>query len=211
MYTPAHFAESDPEIVNRVIDAAPLAVLVAQGPAGLVANHLPLLRDGEGLVGHVALANDLHRDLAEGAPVLAIFGGPAFYVSPNWYPSKAETHKAVPTWNYQVVHVHGRIAFSHALRDKRRAVHLLTAAMEGRTHPETAWRMGDAPADYLAGMLENIVAFRLSVDRVEAKSKLNQNRTAEDREGVASALEARGDNAAAEAMRPGSSRGIKAL
>lgn len=188
MYTPAHFAEADPEIIAEVVARHPLATLVAQTGAGLVANHIPLLRAGDDLVGHVALANDLHRDLPDGSPVLAIFGAGAAYVSPNWYPSKAATHRAVPTWNYRVVHIHGPLHWSHADRDKRRAVHLLTAAMEGRTHGAQGWRMGDAPADYMAGMLANIVAFRIRIDRVLAKSKLSQNRDAADRQGVIDAL-----------------------
>jgi transcriptional regulator len=170
--------------VAGVIDAHPLATLVAQTGAGLVANPIPLLREGADLVGHVALANDLHRDLPDGSAVLAIFQGGAAYVSPNWYPSKAETHRAVPTWNYVSVQVHATIRWSHADRDKRRAVHLLTAAMEGAQ----GWKMGDAPADYLAGMLDKIVAFRLSVTRTLAKSKLSQNRSAPDRASVAQHL-----------------------
>jgi transcriptional regulator len=193
MYTPAHFAETDPAVIAEVIDAHPLATLVAQTEAGLLANHIPLLRDGGDLVGHVALANDLHRLHAADSPVLAVFGAGDAYVSPNWYPSKAQTHRAVPTWNYRVVHVHGTIRWSHAEPDKRRAVHLLTRMMETRTNGDAGWRMGDAPADYMSGMLAAIVAFRVTITRTLAKSKLGQNRTAPDRAGVARALEARGD------------------
>lgn len=201
MYTPAPFAETDPATLAAVIDAHPLAVLVAQGPAGLVANHIPLLRDGSDLVGHVALANDLHRDLAPGAPVLAVFGAGDAYVSPNWYPSKAATHRAVPTWNYRVVHAHGTIAFSHAEADKRRAVHLLTRAMEGRVNGARGWRMGDAPPDYKATMLAGIVAFRIRVARLDGKSKLSQNRDAPDRSGAAEGIAAQGGAAVAAMMR----------
>lgn len=184
MYTPAHFAEADPQVIHNVLDGAPLAALVAQTATGLVANHIPLLRDGDDLVGHVALANDLHRDLPDGAPVLAIFTQGDAYVSPNWYPTKAETHRAVPTWNYVAVHVQGTLTWQHGEADKRRAVHLLTRAMEGAA----GWRMGDAPPDYMQGMLAAIVAFRITVTRVLAKSKLSQNRTAEDRQSVAQHL-----------------------
>jgi transcriptional regulator len=201
MYTPVHFREDDPAVIAAVIAQHPLAVLVAQGPEGLVANHVPLLQSGGDLVGHVALANDLHRALPDGAPVLAVFGAGAAYVSPNWYPSKAETHRAVPTWNYRVVHVHGTIRFSPAEADKRRAVHLLTAAMEGRVNGPAGWRMGDAPADYMAGMLANIVAFRIAVTRVEAKSKLSQNRDAADRAGAAEGVAGQGAADVAAMMR----------
>lgn len=199
MYTPAHFAETDPAVIEGVIADHPLATLIAQTGAGLVANHIPLLRDGAALIGHVALANDLHRDLADGSPVLAVFGAMEAYVSPNWYPSKAETHRAVPTWNYRVVHVHGRITWSHAARDKRRAVHLLTAMMERRVNGAQGWKMGDAPADYIAGMIDAIVAFRIETDGVQAKSKLSQNRTGEDRAGVVQGL---GPGRVAQAMAP---------
>ena len=184
----------------------PLATLVAMTGAGLTANHLPLLRDGDDFLGHLALANPLHRDLPDGAPVLAIFRAADSYVSPNWYPSKAETHMAVPTWNYQVVHVHGRIWWSHADRDKRRAVSALTTHHERAANGAAAWRMGDAPVDFLTEKLAQIVAFHLQVDRIEAKSKLNQNRSAADIAGVASAVEARGNAALARAMREGAPR-----
>ncbi|MBN8291554.1 FMN-binding negative transcriptional regulator [Rhodobacter sp. NTK016B] len=201
MYNPAHFTETDRAEIERLFHACPLAALVAQTGDGLDANHLPLLREGEGFVGHVARANPVHALLPDGAPVLAIFRAGDAYVSPNWYPSKAETHKAVPTWNYQVVHVHGTIHWSHADKDKRRAVALLTARHEKETNGDAAWKMGDAPADFLAGLLDQIVAFRIAVTRVEAKSKLNQNRSAADIGGVAQALESRGNQTVAQAMR----------
>lgn len=201
MYNPAHFTETDRAEIDRLMQAHPLATLVTQTAQGLDANHLPLLRDGEGLLGHVARANPLHEELPDGAAVLAIFRAAEGYVSPNWYPSKAETHKAVPTWNYQVVHVHARLHWSHAEKDKRRAVALLTARHEKATNGAGAWSMGDAPADFLADLLTRIVAFRLTDLRIEAKSKLNQNRSAADVAGVAEALSARGNDALARAMR----------
>lgn len=201
MYTPAHFTESDAAEIERLMHDNPLAVLVTQTAAGLDANHLPLMRDGEGFVGHVALANPLHEVLADGAEVLAIFRAGDGYVSPNWYPSKAETHMAVPTWNYQVVHVHATLTWSHAEKDKRRAVALLTAKHEKATNGAQAWKMGDAPGAFLADLLGKIVAFRLTVTRIDAKSKLNQNRSAADIAGVAGAFEARGNCPLADQMR----------
>ena len=131
MYIPLHFAEADPAEVARLIDAFPLATVVAQTGEGLVANHLPILTEGDRMIGHIARANPLHDLLADGAEVLLIFRGEDGYVSPNWYPSKAATHKAVPTWDYQVVHVTGRIRWDDSDRIKRRAVALLTRKMEG--------------------------------------------------------------------------------
>lgn len=201
MYTPAHFALDDPAEIARLLAAFPLATLVAQTARGLVANHLPLLQQGDDLIGHVAFANDLHRDVPEGAPVLAIFTAGESYVSPNWYPSKAQTHKAVPTWNYRAVHVHARIHWQHEARDKRRAVSLLTAFHERAVNGAQGWRMGDAPPDYMADMIDRIVAFHLAITRVEAKVKLNQNRAPDDIAGVAEALQARGQDDLAQAMR----------
>ncbi|MCB1508131.1 MAG: FMN-binding negative transcriptional regulator [Hyphomicrobiaceae bacterium] len=201
MYNPAHFAETDTAEIERLMHDHPLAALVAQTALGLDANHVPLLRDGEGFVGHVALANPVHADIPDDAPVLAIFRAAQAYVSPNWYPSKAETHKAVPTWNYQVVHVHGTLRWSHAEKDKRRAVSLLTARHERATNGADAWRMADAPADYMTSMLAKIVALRIEIGGVIAKAKLSQNRELEDFSGVVRALEARGLNAMSERMR----------
>lgn len=193
MYLPPHFAETDAAAIAEIIEAAPLACVVAQTAAGLVANHLPLLQGpGGDLIGHVAQANDMHRLIPEGAEVLAIFRRDDAYVSPNFYPSKAEHHRHVPTWNYEVVHVAGTISFQHDVRAKRAAVGLLTARHERRLHGEAAWRMADAPADYMAGMLEGIVAFRITPGRVTAKAKLSQNREARDHAGAVAGLRATG-------------------
>ena len=193
MYLPAHFEETDAAEVAALMAAFPLACLVAATPEGLVANHLPLLVGPDGaLIGHVALANDVHRLVAEGQEVMAVFRGEEAYVSPNLYPSKAVHHRHVPTWNYQAVHVHGPIAFRHDEKSKRAAVGLLTREHERRLNGEAAWRMADAPADNLAGMLANIVAFRIEVRRVIAKAKLSQNREPADFAGVVESLEARG-------------------
>ncbi len=202
MYLPAHFEETDPAEVAALLQAFPLACLVAETPEGLVANHLPLLSGPDGvLIGHLALANDWHRLVAEGQEVLAVFRGEEAYVSPNLYPSKAVHHRAAPTWNYQAVHVQGRIAFQHDEKAKRAAVGLLTRAHERRLNGDAAWRMADAPADYMDGMLAQIVAFRITVSRVIAKSKLSQNREPADAAAVAASLETRGRNRLAARMR----------
>lgn len=189
MYIPPHCTESDPAEIARLIAAHPLACVVGHGPEGLVANHLPLLPEGEGaFVGHVARANRIHQVLAEGSAVLAIFRGEDAAVSPDWYPSKAETHRAVPTWNYQAVHVEGRIFWDDRLAFKRRVVSRLTTTTEG---PD-GWKMGDAPADYLQTMLDAIVGFRIEVTRVLAKTKLSQNRDRADFAAVRDAFAATG-------------------
>jgi transcriptional regulator len=201
MYLPEHFREIDPEEIAAVIAAAPLGCVVANTSEGLIANHMPILVDKRGeLVGHIALANDMHWLIAEGEAVLVIFRGVDGYVSPNFYPSKAEHHKQVPTWNYQVVHVHGTISFQHDESSKRAAVGLLTREHERRINGEKAWRMADAPADYMTDMLGKIVAFRIAVTRTIAKSKLSQNRDVRDFEGAVDGLQSSGQEALAARM-----------
>lgn len=201
MYNPEHFVEVDEDAIFALIDAHPLATLVAMTDAGLTANHIPLLaRGNDTLIGHIARANPLHHDLTEGAAVMAIFQGVDGYISPNWYPSKAEHHRHVPTWNYQVVHLHGRIRFSHNEKLKRAIVGQLTKKFERMTNGPEAWRMADAPTDYMDHMLAAIVAFEIDVTRIEAKSKLSQNRETRDLASVAEHLRKEGRENLADAV-----------
>lgn len=203
MYMPEHFVETDPAEVAGLIAAFPLAAIVAQTAQGLVANHIPVMAQGEtALIGHIALNNDMHRLLEDGAPVLAIFRGQDAYVSPNLYPTKPENHRHVPTWNYQVVHIAGHISFQHDDKSKRAIVGRLTRDHEARLNGDAAWRMADAPRDYIDGMLAAIVAFRIEITGIAAKAKLSQNRAAVDHAGVVKSVAARGlDNMAARMRR----------
>ena len=201
MYLPDHFKEVDPAEIASIIAGAPLACVVANSSEGLVANHVPLMFDKSGdLIGHFAIANDMHRTVADGQEVMAIFRGVDGYISPNTYPSKLEHHRHVPTWNYQVVHVHGIITFQHDERSKRAAIGLLTRDQERRVNGDKAWKMADAPADYMLDMIGKIVAFRISVTRTIAKSKLSQNRDQRDFDGAVEGLKAHGDQSLAERM-----------
>ncbi|MCV2882842.1 FMN-binding negative transcriptional regulator [Actibacterium sp. XHP0104] len=201
MYVPDHFQETDKTQIAAIMEHAPLACIVAQTDQGLIANHIPLLATPDGsLIGHVALANDMHRLITPDQEVLAVFRGDDAYVSPNFYPTKAQHHRHVPTWNYQVAHVYGRIRFQHDTQAKRAVVGLLTRLHERRVNGADAWRMADAPADYMEQMLGGIVAFKIEVDRVLAKSKLSQNREAQDYEGAISGLRATGGEALADQM-----------
>ncbi len=201
MYIPPHFQEIDTAAIAEIMEAAPLACIVAETREGLVANHLPLLSGAGGiLIGHVALANDMHRLIADGQKVLVIFRGDDAYVSPNFYPTKPEHHRHVPTWNYQAVHIHGTITFQHDDHSKRAAVALLTRIHERRVNGEGAWRMADAPADYMEQMLANIVAFRIAVTRTLAKSKLSQNRDDRDYQGAVAGLRSSGHEGMARKM-----------
>ena len=202
MYLPDHFRETDPAEVAGLMAAYPLAVIVAQTEQGLVANHIPVMAEGDTmLIGHVALNNDMHRLIPDHADVLAIFKGEDGYVSPNLYPTKPAHHRHVPTWNYQVVHVAGRITFQHDDKTKRAIVGRLTRDHERAMNGEAAWRMADAPRDYMETMLAAIVAFRIEITGIAAKSKLSQNREAVDHAGVVASFKARGLDRMAARMR----------
>jgi|HubBroStandDraft_1064217.scaffolds.fasta_scaffold56595_2 transcriptional regulator len=198
VYVPEHFRETRPEVLQRFLAQHPLATLAAMTPQGLSAHHLPLRAQLSGadsgvLRGHIARANTLWRELADGTPVLAIFTGPDAYVSPVWYPSRAQHGKVVPTWNYAAVHVDGTIRFIHEEAWLRQLVTELTDTYEaGRAD---RWRVSDAPADYIEAMLAAIVGFEITITRIVAKFKGSQNRPAADRAAVAAALRAEGRNA----------------
>lgn len=206
MYTPPAFRQDDPAAIAAFLDAHPFATLVTVGEGGLSATPLPLLRTADGgphgtLIGHLARANPQWRNFDAAMPALAIFAGPHAYITPSWYPSKAETGRVVPTWNYIAVHCHGRLELVDDAAGKLDIVTRLTSQHEaGRP---ASWSVTDAPADYIAAQLKGIVGIRLVVDRVEAKWKLSQNRRADDRAGVREGLLTDGnpgDRAVAEAM-----------
>lgn len=190
MYRPPSFAEDDEDVVAAMVGRAGMAVLVGKGADGFFATHLPLRWDRTRgvLEGHMAAANP-HPGLV-GHEALAIFAGPHGYVSPGFYPSKAEHGRQVPTWNYEAVHVHGRADWYDDPARLRGQLERLTEAHEaGRAAP---WRMSDAPADYTARLLRGIVGVEITVERVEAKRKLSQNKGARDRAGVIGGLRAEG-------------------
>lgn len=204
MYLPAAFEERRPEVLHALIAAHPLGTLVTHGPEGLDANHLPFELDtAQGSHGtlraHVARANPVWQQAADTA-VLVIFQAAGGYISPNWYPSKPEHHRHVPTWNYQVVHAHGVLRIHHDERFLRGLVGRLTREHEARSQQSRPWRMGDAPNDYIAGMLQAIVGVEIDITRLVGKFKLGQNREARDRLGAADGLERLGANALAHAM-----------
>ena len=203
MYLPQHFAEPRVDELHRIIREHPLGMLVTTGPAGLDANHIPFEFDAERgphgtLLAHVARANPLCTEFAAGADVMVVFRGVQGYISPNWYPSKHETHRLVPTWNYEVVHAHGRLRLVDDEKFVRGIVARLTRRHEA---PEPQpWKMGQAPADYLDQMLRAIVGVEIEVLRLECKRKLSQNREARDVDGAVQALQERGQVALSSAM-----------
>lgn len=203
MYLPTHFAVAEPEALHQLIQTYPLGALITHGEGRLDADHLPFEFDaGEGehgvLRAHVARNNPLWQAVTDGQEVLVIFRAADGYVSPNWYPSKQEHHKQVPTWNYAVVHAHGRIR----VRDDARFVRRLLANLT-RTHEAAEpapWKMADAPRDYLEAMVAAVVGIEIEITGLVGKFKLGQNKEATDRLGAANTLQERGQTALAEAM-----------
>jgi transcriptional regulator len=194
MYTPKHFVETRVEALHGLIRAYPFATLVTRAADGLTANHLPFELVGEVLHGHVARGNELAQ--LDGAEVLLVFQGPDGYISPNWYPSKHETGREVPTWNYAVVHVHGRLRVIDDAAWLRRLLETLTDHHEaGQPQP---WKISDAPDDHIEKSLRAIVGLEVAIDRIEGKFKLSQNHPARNRAGVVAGLRERDGDGDAE-------------
>ena len=219
MYLPSHFEESRPEMLHALLRAHPLGLLLTQSLAAdetgfqpLQADAIPFLLDtsraaGEPgsqhgtLVAHVARANPLWKNARGDAQSVVIFQGPQAYVSPAWYPTKAETGKVVPTWNYVMVEVRGRLRVMDDAAWVHRLVSRLTdrheakrAAMEAEVGLKVAaWKVTDAPNDYIATMQRAIVGIEMDIDSIKGKWKVSQNRNVADRFGVATGLERVGE------------------
>jgi len=172
MYLPEHFAEHDRNALHGLIAEHPLGTLVTLGSDGLSANHLPFLLAADvgehgALLTHVARGNRAWQDFSAEHEALVIFQGPSAYVSPNWYPTKAETHRHVPTYNYAVVHAHGRLVVHDDEKWLRGFLGRLTKRMEA-AQPRP-WKMGDAPQDYLRQLLGGIVGIEIPITRLVGK------------------------------------------
>ena len=213
MYIPPHFNEERVEVLHQLIREHGLATLVTYGPSGLIASHVPLVLDtssvgadadaaasaGVGaahlgtLRGHLSRANQQWRDYSPEVPALAIFAGPQHYITPSWYPAKAEHGKVVPTWNYIVVHAYGRLETYDDRESLLANVEALTTHHEAkRAEP---WKVSDAPASYVDAQLKGIIGISLRIDRLEGKWKISQNRSAADQASVAAALHDAGSDA----------------
>ncbi|WP_079230294.1 FMN-binding negative transcriptional regulator [Pseudomonas putida] len=196
MYNSKPHQEHDLERLHQHMRDTRLAVLISHGQQGLLATHLPVLLDtSEGEFGtvyaHLARANRQWQELEQGAEALLVFPGADAYVSPSYYPSKAENPKVVPTWNYLAVHAYGTAEVIHDAAPLLQIVSRLTDRHEqGRSKP---WSVADAPADYLDGMLRAIVGIRLPIARLQGARKLSQNRSAQDIAGVRDGLGASPD------------------
>ena len=203
MYLPSLYSETRLDELHRLIRAHPFGMLVATSPQGLEATHIPFVLEAERgaqgvLIAHVARANPLWRELADGQEVLVVFRGAHGYISPNWYESKREHHQHVPTWNYEIVHAHGRVRVLDDLKFVRGMVAKLTRQQEAAL--PAPWKMSDAPADYLDEQLAQIVGLEVEVTRLDGKRKLSQNRERRDFDSTVAALQAQGQNELAQAM-----------
>ncbi|CAM3319618.1 Protease synthase and sporulation protein PAI 2 [Arthrobacter ulcerisalmonis] len=201
MYTPTHFA-ADQAAITALLTSPSAANLVTMTEHGLLATLLPFVFDPDAgehgaLQSHVARNNPQWSTPVVGE-ALAIIQGPDAYISPGWYPSKAEHGRVVPTWNYSTAHVYGRLVIHDDPDWLAHHVRLLSGLNEsGRDHP---WAVDDAPEKFIAGQLRAIVGVELVITRIEAKEKLSQNRSAADAAGVAAGLRAAGQEASAAAV-----------
>lgn len=207
MYVPAHF-EPSPEDIRTLLERPGAVDLITTTADGILATMLPMIWDEPGsrsglgehgaLVGHVARNNAHWKTPAIGAS-MAILRGPDAYISPGWYATKREHGRVVPTWNYVTIHAYGRLIIHDDAAFCEANVRRLTALHEGER--DAPWSVDDAPPVYIAGQLRAIVGVELLIDRLEAKSKLSQNRSADDRDGVIDGLEAHGERSVSAAMR----------
>lgn len=198
MYVPAHFEETRGEVLHGLMRTHPLAALVVPGGVELAVSHIPLLFDPAPgphgtLRGHVARANPLWQQLGGPQPCLAIFQGPQAYVTPSWYPSKHAHGKAVPTWNYAVVHAHGP---ARAIEDPAWLLDHLSAMTDAQESRQALpWKITDAPKDYIDRLMQAIVGIEIAITSLRGSWKVSQNRPQADRLGVAAGLQARDDEA----------------
>lgn len=192
MYCPRVFREERLDVLHDLIKAHPLATLITNGPHGLMANLIPfsLVSDGKNgiLQTHVARNNSQLESIREASEVLVIFQGPQGYVTPSWYPSKAQHGKQVPTWNFVMVQARGKASVIENTDWLLTQLNDLTSQLESdRDHP---WAVSDAPENYIAAQLKGIVGIEIPISTIEGKWKVSQNRSEIDHKGVISGLQA---------------------
>jgi transcriptional regulator len=198
MYQPPHFREDRLDVQHALIAAHPLGLLITAGPGGLQANPIPFLIDAKAsargtLRAHLARANPQLGELAAVSECLAVFQGPQHYISPSLYPTKQETGKVVPTWNYITVHAWGAPRVIDDAEWLRQQVDALTRHKEqARAAP---WNVSDAPDAFVAAQIKGIVGVEIPIARLEGKWKVSQNRPAVDQNGVSNGLRGLGDDA----------------
>ncbi|AWV87007.1 FMN-binding negative transcriptional regulator [Acinetobacter radioresistens] len=201
MYILNDFQEVRTEEIMNLIKNYPLACIVANTKDGLIATHVPLIMKTDNtLIGHIAVNNDMRILVSDDQEVLCIFKGEDAYISANYYPSKFEDHKKVPTWNYQVVHIYGNINYFIDNKSKLSAVGMLTKISEEKANGNSGWKMSDAPKEYLMDQLKELIVFEINISRIQAQSKLSQNREKKDFDSVIKNLKETGKENLAKSM-----------
>jgi transcriptional regulator len=186
MYSPEQFAEKQPEVLFQFIRDHPLGIVV---DSQLFASHLPMVLDvaSNCLRCHMARNNSQWQTLATSPSALIVFTGPEHYISPSWYPSKQEHGRVVPTWNYAAVHVYARAT---VFDGEALLPHLRELTDSNESAHGLSWRIDDAPPSYVESLTNAIVGIEFSIERIEGKWKMSQNRPVADREGVIEGLAA---------------------
>ena len=195
MYLPKIHEETRIEVLQQLIRSHPLGTLVVMGEDELVANHIPFLIDPDRgefgtLMAHVSRANSVWKLPASHIPALVSFQGAQAYITPNWYPSKQETGKAVPTWDYAVVHAQGIPQYIHD-RDWLLA-HIEVLTQEHESTQALPWRVQDAPAEFIDKLVSGIVGVEIPLQSLIGKWKTSQNRPEVDKQGIVAGLHTRG-------------------
>lgn len=191
MYVNPRHRLTDRDTLFALMASHPLGAWVCHGSAGLVANHVPFLLDRSRgpfgtLIGHVSRANSVWRELGSASPSLLMFQGPQAYITPSWYPGKAEHGKVVPTWNYVVAHAHG---VARAVEDRDWVFDMLRRLTERNEAPRSVpWSVSDAPAPFMERMMRAIVGIEITIDRLEGKLKASQDEEMPDRIGTVRGL-----------------------
>jgi transcriptional regulator len=190
MYIPRANKEDRIPVLHKLMEDQPFASLITVGSSGLFASHIPMVLERSGpmgcLRGHLSRANTQWRDYTPSVEALAIFSGPQHYITPSWYPEKQETGKVVPTWNYVVVHAYG---YLKVIEDREWLMaHLARLTGIHEAGSSVPWKITDAPADYIASQVKGIVGLEMAIERLEGKWKVSQNRSEQDRSGVARGL-----------------------
>ena len=191
MYVSKHHQLTDQDAIFSLMESHPLGAWVCQVDGALVANHLPFFLDRSRgrfgtLIGHVSRANAVWRDLRAASSVVA-FQGPQAYITPGWYPSKAEHGMVVPTWNYAVAHAHG---IARAVEDRGWVLDMLNR-LTGyhESNQQVPWRIADAPTVFIDKLLGAIVGIEIPIDRLEGKLKASQDEAIQDRRGTVAGLQ----------------------
>jgi transcriptional regulator len=191
MYIPRANQEDRIPVIHKLMQDQPFASLITMGTSGLFASHIPMVLEPDGtpfgrLKCHISRANQQWKEFSPSIEALAIFSGPQHYITPSWYPEKLETAKVVPTWNYAVVHAYGHLK---VIEDSEWLMaHLESLVNIHESSFPVPWKIGDAPADYVASQVKGIVGLEMVIERLEGKWKVSQNRSEQDRVGVAEGL-----------------------